>query len=360
MRDVADRVIRHHEDKEEAAMAARCALRWAWPMAAALCLQAASTAPAQEITLRVADSFPAGHYISVKVTRWFMDQVAERTAGRVKFQYYPAEQLGKVKDMLSLTQTGVADIAYVAPSFITDKLPLSGVAELPLGFTTSCEGTRAYYKLAADGIIADRELKPNSIRLLFTIVLPPYQIFLRGPGLKTIENVKGLKIRTSGKAKELAVQALGAVPIQIATPDVYQALSRGTIDGMLFPYASIYSYDLQDLIKSASLGANFGSFTVIYAIGERRWRSLPPEIQSVLIAVGQEATARGCQISQETETADQARLKGLGVAEIEFAGTDKARIAEEMSGIGKVWAMELDQRGKPGTQILDAFEKALH
>jgi TRAP-type C4-dicarboxylate transport system substrate-binding protein len=322
-------------------------------------LAAGSAVQAQEITLRLADSFPAGHYISEKVTRWYMDQVTERTGRKVKFQYYPAEQLGKVKDMLSLTQTGVADIAYVAPSFITDKLPLSGVAELPLNFTTSCEGTRAYYRLAADGIIADRELKPNNIRLLFAIVLPPYQVFLRGAGLKTSESVKGLKIRTSGKAKELAVQALGAVPIQIATPDVYQALSRGTIDGMLFPYSSIYSYDLQDLTKSASLGSNFGSFTVSYAIGERRWRSLPPDIQNVLTAVGKEATERGCQISQETETADQARLKALGVAEIEFAGDDKAHVAEAMSGIGKIWAKELDQRGKPGSQILDAFERVL-
>jgi TRAP-type C4-dicarboxylate transport system substrate-binding protein len=76
-------------------MAARRAVGWAWPMAAVFCLQAASAATAQEITLRLADSFPAGHYIRVKVTRWFMDQVAERTAGRIKFQYSPAEQLGR-------------------------------------------------------------------------------------------------------------------------------------------------------------------------------------------------------------------------------------------------------------------------
>jgi hypothetical protein len=88
--------------------------------------------------------------------------------------------------------------------------------------------------------------------------------------------------------------------------------------------------------------------------------SAAPAQDISLRVADQQATARGCQISQETETADQPRLKGLGVAEIEFAGTDKARIAEEMSGIGKVWAMELDQRGKPGTQILNAFEKALH
>jgi TRAP-type C4-dicarboxylate transport system substrate-binding protein len=342
-------------------MVVRSAGQWARPVAAALCLQGAvAAAQAQEITLRLADSFPAGHYIAEKTTRWFMEQVTERTGHKIKFQYYPAEQLGKVKDMLSITQTGVADIAYIAPSFITDKLPLSSVAELPLDFTTSCEGTRAYYKLAAEGILAEKEQKPNNIRLLFTIVLPPYQVFLRGPGLKSLDSLKGLKIRTSGKPKELAIQTLGAVPIQIATPDVYQALSRGTIDGMVFPYSSIYAYDLQDLTKSASIGSNFGSFIVGYSISERRWRTLPPDVQNALTAVGKEATERGCQITQATEAADQARLKALGVAEVEFSAEDKVRMAQEMSGISKLWAKELDQRGKAGSQVLDAFEKALH
>jgi TRAP-type C4-dicarboxylate transport system substrate-binding protein len=326
-----------------------------------LALGASGARAADPVTLRLADSFPAGHYIADKVTKWFMQQVTERANGAVKFEYYPAEQLGKAKDMLALVGNGVADIAYVAPSFTTDKLPLSGVAELPLGFSTSCEGTNAFYKLAGEGgIIAQRELAPNNVRLLFTLVLPPYQVFLRGPNLKSIADVKGLKIRTSGKAKELAVQALGAVPIQIATPDVYQALSRGTIDGMLFPYSSIYSYDLQDLTKSAALGANFGSFIVIYAISERKWRTLTPQVQEVLRSVGKEATERGCQISQEQERGDQERLKAKGVSEIALSDADKTAVAAAMSGIGRTWAKDLDGRGKPGTPVLDAFEKDLH
>ncbi len=329
--------------------------------ALALALWAGRAQAADPVTLRLADSFPAGHYIADKVTKWFMQQATERTQGAVKFEYYPAEQLGKAKDMLALVGNGVADIAYVAPSFTTDKLPLSGVAELPLGFSTSCEGTKAFYQLAGEGgIVAQRELAPNNVRLLFTLVLPPYQIFLRGPNLKSIADVSGLKIRTSGKAKELAVQALGAVPIQIATPDVYQALSRGTIDGMLFPYSSIYSYDLQDLTKSASLGANFGSFIVMYTISERKWRTLSPAVQAALRSVGKEATERGCQISQEQERADQERLKTKGVTEIALSDADKAAVAEKMAGIGRVWAKELDGRGKPGTAVLEAFEKALH
>lgn len=332
--------------------------RHLWVGAFCLILSGSPTL-AQTTNLRLADTFPASHYIADKITKWFMQTATERSNGAVKFEYYPAEQLGKAKDMLTLVSNGVADIAYVAPSFVTDKLPLSGVAELPLGFTTSCQGTRAFYSLANEGgVIAQRELAPNNVRLLFTIVLPPYQVFVRGRDLKSISDVKGLKIRTSGKAKELAVRALGAVPIQIATPDVYQALSRGTIDGMLFPYSSIYSYDLQDLTKSATQGANFGSFVVMYVISERKWRTLSPTAQETLRSVGREATERGCEISQAQERDDQERLRVKGISEIAVGNADKTAVDNEMSGIGRLWAKELDDRGKPGTLVLDAFEKA--
>src|SRR3546814_16376988 len=81
--------------------------------------------------------------------------------------------------MLTLTQSGVTDIGYVPPSFVTDKMPLSAVAELPTNFTESCQGTMAYFKLAhAGGILDKNEFAPAGIRLLFTIVLPPYKVFL--------------------------------------------------------------------------------------------------------------------------------------------------------------------------------------
>jgi hypothetical protein len=85
--------------------------------------------------------------------------------------------MGKAKDFLSLVQSGVIDIAYVAPGFVSDKMPLSVVSELPLEFSGSCQGTMAYWNLAKPGGLLDKkEFAPNGVRLLFTIVLPPYQI----------------------------------------------------------------------------------------------------------------------------------------------------------------------------------------
>jgi TRAP-type C4-dicarboxylate transport system substrate-binding protein len=63
--------------------------------------------------------------------KFFMDRATALSNGRIKFEWYPAEQLGKAKDLLALVQTGVADMADVVPGYVPDKLPLSGVAELP-------------------------------------------------------------------------------------------------------------------------------------------------------------------------------------------------------------------------------------
>ncbi len=103
-------------------------------IATALVLGTFATVPAasaQEITLRAADSFPSGHYIGANLIQVFMDTVSEKTGGKVAFEYFPAQQLGKSADMLSLTQSGVTDIGYVGPSYVSDKMPLSSVGELP-------------------------------------------------------------------------------------------------------------------------------------------------------------------------------------------------------------------------------------
>jgi len=105
-------------------------------LAGALALAAAPAAAQEKITLRLAESLPQGHVIHELVAKPFMDLVTKATNGQVTFQHYPAEQLGKAKDMAQLTVAGVADVSYIVPSYSSDKYPLTAVAELPGLFKT--------------------------------------------------------------------------------------------------------------------------------------------------------------------------------------------------------------------------------
>jgi TRAP-type C4-dicarboxylate transport system substrate-binding protein len=127
---------------------------WSRILAGAVLLAAASTqAAAEPLKLKIADNLPPSHFLANYATHFFMDEVTKRTGGQVTFDYYPSEQLGKAGDILSLTQSGVTDIGLVTPSVVSQKMPLSSIAEQPGSFSTSCQGTLAYFALARDGFL---------------------------------------------------------------------------------------------------------------------------------------------------------------------------------------------------------------
>jgi TRAP-type C4-dicarboxylate transport system substrate-binding protein len=89
-----------------------------------------TTVMAQEkIVLRAADYVPPSHYLIRYAVKYWIDNVVKQSNGRIEVRHFPSEQLGKAKDMLSLTQSGVADVAGVVPSFVSDRMPLSKVVE---------------------------------------------------------------------------------------------------------------------------------------------------------------------------------------------------------------------------------------
>ena len=313
------------------------------------------------ITLRLADSLSNGHVIHESVAKPFMEAVTKATGGRVQFQHFPAEQLGKARDMLTLTQTGVADISYLVPSYTSDKLPLTAVAELPGAFQTQCEGSLAFYALSRDGsILAEKEFAPNRIRPLVTVALPAYQILLSSPRpVASAQDVAGLKVRTAGGAMDLMMRSIGGVPVRMAAPEIYESMSRGTLDGAILSYQSVASYDLGKLLKSATVGHNFGTALITYSIGETKWRSLPDDIRKALAEAGEHATREGCKRLEQGEGAAAAKIKAGGMKEIAFSEADKAVFAKAFATVAEDWAKDLDKRGKPGTEVAMAFKAAL-
>lgn len=312
----------------------------------------------QKVELRVADSFPASHYMVAAAKSW-MDLVTRKTNGQVEFKYFGNQQLGKAKDMLALTQSGATDIAYVAPSYVSEKMPLSAVAELPGGFSTSCEGTVAFWKLAKDGILAQQEYQPNQVRLVFTAVSAPYQILTTKTPIQSAKSFANLKLRAYGPTQELAMRKLDAVPVRMAGPEIRESLSRGTLDGIVFPWASLASYDLTPMVKYSTTRQHFGAVPFNYVMNEAKWKSLPPNVQKAISEAGEEVTRATCaKIDDETGKL-AAKLTAAGITVVEFPPAEQQRIAELMKDIGPEWAKGIDQQGKPGTEVLKTFQEAV-
>jgi len=330
-------------------------------LAGSLALATGAASAQEKIALRLADTLPNGHVIHELAGKPFAELVTKLTNGQVQFQHFPAEQLGKAKDMAQLTVAGVADVAYIVPSYSSDKYPLTAAAELPGIFETQCQGSMAYYKISHNGgILETKEFLPNGLRPLVTIALPAYQIQLGNPRpINSAADLAGLKIRTAGGAMDLMMRAIKGVPVRMAAPEIYESITRNTIDGIVLSYQSSVSYDLGKLLKSGTVDMNFGTAVFIYGIGETKWKTLPENVRKAMLEAGEQTTREGCKRFEDGEKAAAGKILSQGMKPISFSDADRKFFADAFAGVADEWAKETDKRGKPATETLKAFKAAL-
>jgi TRAP-type C4-dicarboxylate transport system substrate-binding protein len=262
--------------------------------------------------------------------------------------------------MLMLTQAGVTDIGFVVPSYQSDRMPLSTVTELPGIFQTSCQGDAALRALTQDGAILDeREFKPNGVKPLIIFLMPAYQLILSSSRpLGALKDAAGLKIRTPGGAMDLTVMGLGAVPIRMGPAEIYESMSRGTLDGALLAYQSATSYHLTPLLNSGTLSQDFGTVAVTFSIRLKTWNALPVDVQQTLAHIGQSLSLEACEKFDKAEAESIAKVRAAGVRLITPQDNDHAELEAAFAKVRDDWAKRLNARGKAGTEIVKAFMDA--
>jgi len=328
-------------------------------LCAALALPGA--AAAQSVTLRIADTLPSGSVLHRYLALPYIEAVEKASGGQVKFQHFPGGQLGKANDMLALTQSGLVDVGYVGPSYQSEKMPLSSVFELPGAFGDYCQGIRALWKMThAGGFLEKNEFTPNKIVPLLISVLPAYQLILStSKKIDGIKDLSGMKIRTAGGATEFQIRNLGMVPVRMSPAEIYESMSRGTIDGSIGPYQSVASYGLVPLIKSGTVGDSFGTVVLSYSIGEAKFKQLPENVRNLLLKTGEQISTGACKQFAAAENEAIDKIKAGGMKVIQFSAADQKLLDKAYDEVAADWAASLDKRGKPGSVAVAALRKAV-
>ncbi|MGV8989610.1 MAG: TRAP transporter substrate-binding protein DctP [Cypionkella sp.] len=311
------------------------------------------------ITLKLADSFPTTHVISVQGAQYFIDEVNKRSEGKISIEYFPASQLGKARDFLALLQSGLVHIAYVAPSYVSEKIPLSDMASLPGLFSDVCAGSRAYGQLTTAGPVAENDFQDQRFRLLFATPVPPYQVSGPKVPINSLDDLKGRKIRSTGAVTNLVVEALGGVPVNISEADTYDALDRGTIDFNLGPYRFFRGYDLYDQTKFGTVGFGLANIVVTYSISTDAWDKLPTAAQTVLTEADTATADHLCRAHENENDKAIQDMTDLGATFYKATPKDLAKFDATAKTLQDRWAEAPDARGFKGSETLDAVKAAL-
>lgn len=308
----------------------------------------------QEIKLKMADSFPVTHLFSADIAKFFIKRTEELTNGKVKIEYYPAEQLGKLKDLLNLTSQGVADIAYVAPTFLAGQLPLNTVMVLP-NYTTAKEGSAIYHRLA--GSVLMDEFKKYGVRPIFVYTTPQYDVGTVKKQIKSPGDLKGMKIKTSGGIYDKIAQKYGVTPVVVPSPEIYEATQRGIVEGNFLSYVSVKGYRVYELEKYHTLGAAFGGYPVAYVINEKTWEKLPADIQKALLQAGEETSKHAGEVIDKQQEELAVEFEKQGMVIYRLTPEEQKKWREPLKGIENEWIQDMEKKGLPGKKVYEEFEK---
>lgn len=311
-----------------------------------------------QTSLKFAHVFPGDHYLWEHGGKFFVEQVKEKTGGRVDFQVFPAGQLGK--DYVSLLKSSVVESALLVPSYTPQALPLTSVSELPGFYSDSCEATEMLWSVAKEGgALNEAEYAPQGMHVLFVSTLPPFKVLTASKEIVTPDDMSGLKIRANGAAMDKTIKSLQGTPIRVTAGELYDSLSRGTVDGGFFPFHSVPTYDLQSVLRYGVEGPQLGSGSVVFAISERTWSRIDPKDQTIMTEAAQSAQRNLCEWmdAEETRVRDEL-VSEHGFEIVEPEGEALAKWQAAVETVATDWAAELDASGRPGTAVLDAFGAA--
>jgi len=280
--------------------------------------------------------------------------VEKRTNGQVKIQTFWAGSLVKTKETLDAVQNGMVDIGLVNAPHYPDKLPLINM-QMPVFFSPA--DPQVLLKLFSTMMkhpAVLNDIERYNVKHLFQVPVESKGIASIKP-IKTLADFKGVKISTIGVYYPRAMKAVGAVPVTVGAPRMYQSLQTGVIEGSAMGFGSIGAYKLYEVAKYA-LGVDLGAEIVALPVMNRdAWNRLPPDIQKVFTDTAQDAMAFNAQ--------NLAKYRAIGIEKIEKAGgtisemswDDKVKWANLMENYPAQWAKEMDAKGLPGTEVMKLF-----
>lgn len=249
-------------------------------LALALCLMTAGAAQAAPVTLKYADQNAENSWGAERGMRPWLKAVEADSNGTLSFETYFNETLTKGAQAWMSVKNGIADVAWNTMAVLPGMNPLCRVVTLP-AFPAGdpMEASRVAWRLYETQESISRPFQDNKILALFMSDVD--NLVTRKP-VRTMEDLKGLKIRTIAGPSVDMLKALGAVPVVMPMPDVYMALQKGTLDGVMADWEPIEGFRFYEVAPHITTNTPFSYSLFTLIMNKRKYDALPAEARAAI------------------------------------------------------------------------------
>lgn len=294
--------------------------------------------------------FPPTHAQTKAAESW-AKEIEKRSAGNVKISLFPGGTLTPADQCFDGVVKGISDICMSAFAYNRGRFPVMEALDLPLGYPNGRVATRVandFYQI----------MKPKALESVKVLYLHAH-----GPGLlhtkkpvKTLEEVKGMKIRSTGFSAKV-VAALGGVPVAMPQGETYEALSKGIVDGTIGPIEVLKGWKQAEVVKSTTDCFDVGYTTVFFVVMNlKKWNALAPDVRKVLDDASREWIDVHGKAWDEADKEGRAFTKSLGNQVITLPAQESARWKKAVRPTIEEFVKNAEQKGVPGRKSVKEAE----
>jgi TRAP-type C4-dicarboxylate transport system substrate-binding protein len=301
-----------------------------------------------------------GHFISPThifaqyLDRW-TKELKEKSQGRLNITIFPANVMGPVQNYADYARTGVADLTWFLHGATPGRFPLTEVIQLPYMVGSAEIGTKVLNDPAVLELLAPEY---QGVKILYLLTHQPGNLHTASKPVRTVDDIKGLRIRFASVTIKSFIAALGGTPVGVPPSGIADALQKGTIDGCFVDYGGAHTaFHLGGLVKyTTEMYSYVSSFGVV--MNPASFASLPPDLQKLI-----EDTTRP-RIEEIGKLWDSADAPGKAYLASE-GGTAIALSPEQDKEFKQIGAedaakviAELDRKGLPASKVHAAMKAA--
>lgn len=313
----------------------------------------ATTAMAQEVTLKLHHFLPPQANVPKLVLDVWADNVEKDSGGRIKVERYPSMQLGgKPPELMDQAIDGVADVVWTVVGYTPGRFPSTEVFELPFMMTNARAVSHAYWEMF-EKHLKDTEFK--DVHILATWVHGPGMIHTKDP-VESPSDLQGMKIRGGSRSVNALLTKLGATPVGMPVPAVPEGLSKGVIDGTTIPWEVTPALKVPELVHNHTEfeGKALYTLTFVLAMNKARYDSMPDDLKAIVdqnSGLELSVFAGGTQADADGPAREIALDEGNNIITIGEAGVAEWRKLSQP--IYDEWIADMNARGKDGQALLE-------
>jgi TRAP-type transport system periplasmic protein len=316
--------------------------------ALATALLSGTASGAQE--LRLSTFVPPVHVIYREILVPWANEVAKATSGEVKVTLYPSMQLGgKAPELFRQAVDGVVDIVFTLPGYTSPAFPRTQMIELPGLKPDGMAATNMMWDLL------DPYLRPEyqGVKVIALWGAEDAGLMTRGAAIRSLDELKGKRMRAPSAAQAKQLEVMGAVPIAMPITEVYQSLERGVVDGAMLPFSTIPDFRLGEVANGYTIaGPLFGRSSFLVAMNRKKYDSLSPKARAAIDRLSGRALsleATKVYLKRSAQGLDSVR----GKAEVfQLTAQEQKRISAALRPIIDDWIRENEAKGIPAREML--------